>query len=118
VIGSSNLNAPSNANTTERLSKVEANNDAAVGDNAAVDDKVTELRCTSTVEVAPVELELLSDSNSTDGESTIGGLSLSGSKGTSVSSLFMDGSNLHFNPVGGCLGLGWLSRTHPIISYD
>jgi hypothetical protein len=40
-----------------------------------------------------------------DGDSVNETLSFAGSKGESASSLFMDGSNLHFNPVGGCLRL-------------
>lgn len=87
-MGRSSLNAPSNANTTERLSNVEATNDAAVGESVAVGDAAV---CASEEAVGSDE-----DIDVFDGESDIGALSLSGSKGTSESSLFMDGSILHF----------------------
>ena len=88
VIGSSNLNAPSNANTTERLSNVEATNDAAVGDSDAVGDV--------TVGASEEAIGSGDDFDVIDAESDIGALSHSGSKGTNESSLFMDGSILHF----------------------
>ena len=93
VIGSSNLNAPSNANTTDRLSKVDATNDAAVGDSDAVGDVAV-----GAVAVCASEEAIGSgdDLDAFDDKSDIGALSHSGSKGTNESSLFMDGSILHF----------------------
>ena len=100
VIGSSNLNAPSNANTTERLSSVEATNDAAVGDSDAAvgDSDAVGAVAVGAVAVCASEEAIGSgdDFDAFEGKSDIGALSHSGSKGTNESSLFMDGSILHF----------------------